>query len=514
MTKKKIIWVCIALAVIAVIGVKIVRNNQYKKILSDAKELYNQGKYPEAIEMFQQLDEKTAQDWVYECNKKIVNQEAVLLMESGKAGEALALLKEKNPNSNLMRDTTEAYAKELVNQGKPKEALILLQNDLPRSRYIRICEQAIEEQRFFSLLEEDNFNEARECLKGIENKNRITDKLSEAQIEELWLRWQAENYFNGEYYSDSFECYYKLGNETGIKKAIEAMEAEEDYMSVFKAYQKLNNKAGMSLALENLKNSGEHLDAFELYKQMGDDEGMRSQISAMQAAEEYSKAFRCALEMEDFAWANTLFDSLAEKSSMISKEADIIFASEISNLIASDKEDANALAKKIVHQIIENCRALIADDERSTAYYALLDLQECAEALWTEEANKLKDSCVFDMPEENGIIRDTDLLRERGGKSTATITVYNKNRFDGVILCLGKGLSSGFVFAYVKPASDYTFTVEAGQYSATMMRGNTWFGYNEGFGIRAEHYSVNINNYLNTPKQGDRLEGSYYIEVK
>ena len=157
-----VIWV-VVLAGIAAGVTAIIRHNRHEAMRSNAVSLYNQGQFEEAIELFSRFDDENAGFWVRRCRQGIADRDAATLQDAGRLQEALELLNEANPESELLPQIALERAKQLVGQGEPEAALAILQS-VPQTgaieRYLPECEQAVDEKRFFSLLDEGRLADA------------------------------------------------------------------------------------------------------------------------------------------------------------------------------------------------------------------------------------------------------------------------------------------------------------------------------------------------------------------
>ncbi len=461
MAIKKVIGRIVLLAVIAGIAfgiAAIVRSNQENALRTKAANLCRQGQYEESMAIFARFNDENAVYWITRCRQGIAERDARELMESGKPGEAVAILKQDHPESSLLPEAALAQAQELTAQGEPEAAKALLES-VPETKdiknYMPYCELAVEVKRFRTFLAAGSIQEAQSSYKTIAGMKQATQEELEAYRHEL-------------------------------AKA----------------------KASDALA------KGEYDSAFEQYEFLEDDAGMAFALDAMEAAGEYDSAFQCAAGMAvpDIARLDVLYGRLSETGfSPVTQSGTLEYGSAkidqlLSRLLKTESDDAKALAAKIMDSAAENCRALIAEGRPSAAWYALGSLSNAAGGLWTEEMQALMNSCTEEMP-ESGIFRDTGLKARTG----ATITVYNESK-SGLLFGLRQGMENS-IYVFVRPRSHYTFTVKAGVYSPSVSTGPVWFG-KEGFGIKAAWSDVKVNNGVKTMKQGDRLEGSYSITVK
>ena len=479
MSKKRIILIVVALAVVALVGRRIMvaqRESRIRRSYYNASLLVRDGKYQEAADIYAKLgdEEKLA-----ECNEALAREaamaEAQALLDAGKPGEAMERLEgweeltdRSYVNARLYFQAVNARAAELLEQGDAGEALALLKRVDPDNALVPACEQAADEQQFQALLDAGDPDAARDLLKAIENRNASTQRLSDAGLEELRL-------------------------------ALTRAEAADKLAK------------------------GDYDKAFTAYKALSDEPGMRAALDAMEAAGQFKAAFRHAVQMGDIPRADGLLDRAAAESGMVfERDGELVYGDALSALAAGEGEGETALAQRIADGTVEACRALIDGGARSVPYRALADLKECAEGLWTEEWQALMDGCVEEMP-ENGTLREswTDPSPDSGG-GTATITVFTGKR--AAILKLAQTTkpdlndrsdqTGNYIFAFVRPGQRYVFSVPAGYYSAYVTLGRIWFGIKEGFGYTGSSESVSIGYNYYHPEKGRRLEGSYSLTVE
>lgn len=472
MKAKKIIGLLVAVALVAGIAVgiaAIVRDKRITELRNRAANLCRQGQYEESKAIFSQFDDDVAQSWVKKCDQGIADQEAQALLDAGKPEAALALLNEANPDSELIPDAALARAKQLVAQDDPEAALALLQG-VPESReierYLPECKLAADEKRFQALLDAGSLSEAQEILQA----NQYT--LDDAQKAE----WRL-------------------------------------------AYDRAN-------AAELLK-QGQLFSAFKRYEELSDESGMAAALEAMEAEGEYLTAFRCVAEMDepDAARLDALYDRLIETGfTPVNdygrlEQHNLQIGSLLARLLAMDGDAPAALASRIADGIVGECRSMIDEGRRSVPYYALSELSQLAAALWTEDLEALKNGCLEEMPESR-VWRDPDGLQVLNGSSVTVHTgaraaMFMLTRLTDPDPIYNKCASTGkTIYVFIRPRSQYTFSVSPGYYNASVWMSENWFGDKETLGVRAVSSSVEINNGYHTYQQGKRLSGSYSITLE
>ena len=131
MAIKKVIGRIVLLAVIAGIAfgiAAIVRSNQESALRTKAANLCRHGQYEESMAIFARFNDENAVYWITRCRQGIAERDARELMESGKPGEAVAILKQDHPESSLLPEAALAQAQELMAQGEPEAAKALLES--------------------------------------------------------------------------------------------------------------------------------------------------------------------------------------------------------------------------------------------------------------------------------------------------------------------------------------------------------------------------------------------------
>ena len=86
--------------------------------------------------IFARFNDENAVYWITRCRQGIAERDARELMESGKPGEAVAILKQDHPESSLLPEAALAQAQELMAQGEPEAAKALLES-VPETKDIK-----------------------------------------------------------------------------------------------------------------------------------------------------------------------------------------------------------------------------------------------------------------------------------------------------------------------------------------------------------------------------------------
>lgn len=485
--KKKSIWIITAAVLLIFAVLIIVGNMRLKKLYNKAVDLYEQKNYSEAKDIFSGLKNDSAEEWLEKCDQAIAEQEA----------------------------------QKLLDEGKPDKALALLKKEYKESRYVDICEQAIYEQRFASLLKENNLLQAEEVLNSIRVRNIYTKRLTEAELNKFESKLKAADYECAGDTENAFNCFYEAEDEEGMSRMIADMKEKSEYSSLYAAYSRLGDKAAMEECVQNLKDSEQYETLFFLYKYMQDETGMREAVETMFENKDYLSAFHCAMELGDIELANNAFDTLtsSDDNALITDRGNgyLNFEEELADLLLHSEDGADALAEKIILQSTDKCRKMIADNKRTQAYSVLTSLKRTIGNLWTAKEQALIDSCVDKEPDSSQILKNT-LSDKTDGK--ATITVHNRNETKSMILEISEkskingkyiDISSSFIKVYVRPKSDYTFTIPSGMYSASVKRGNAWFG--DSYGPTEKTTSVAIKNNGGMTTPDENLAGNYSITV-
>lgn len=463
MSKKRLIIIAAVLAAAILAVVLIVRDNRYRNLQSSAIALYEQGQYEEASGLFEQLKEEDAKDWLEKCAQGLTDQEAKALLEGGKPAEALALLKEKYPASGLYVDALKAQAAALADEGKPAEAKQLLMDEgLDIPELTLTYEQMTDEAAFRDALASADLKTAEERIANIESTNDSIHRLSDEEIE--------------------------------------AMRAEL-------------TAAGKHAEAQNALDQGLYAGAYNAFDRIEDREGKSAVIDAAEAAGDFDAALYFAVRSSDIERAESLFAQLEETGGLpLGGDSESWGEWTLTELTEINAVGALDLARKIMDRAVLNARTMIAEGKASEPWRLLASLKNCAGPLWTDEMESMMTGCTEELP-ENGIYRDTGLARAAGGSEpTATVTVIN-NSNQAVIFDLWQD-TENFIYVFVRPGSQYSFTVAAGVYSPGLMSGDHWFGAKEGFGVWTAPVSVEVNNGKDTVKQGDTLDGNYFITLE
>lgn len=267
---------------------------------------------------------------------------------------------------------------------------------------------------------------------------------------------------------------------------------------------------------------GRYKSAFDRYETLSDEEGMRTALDALEDAGAYSAAFPRAVRMGDMSRAAGLLDMLSEPGDLVSNQGSLVFGDTLSKLMELDDDAAKAAAQKLAECVVGECQTRISEGERSVPWYALSELCRRAGALWTEEWERLMNSCPEDMPVQNGILRDTGLETGAGdSRGTATITACNKSRRSTMLKLTRLETSDAddinsrsaptgdCVAVFILPGGEYTFTILAGDYLVSAYVGDNWFGEAEGFGVLANWQGDSVAN----GGTGNYLEGEYTLTV-
>ena len=518
------------------------RNRQREKAYSEAYALYQAGQYEEAAGIYQKLGDEA---WLAKCDAGIAERDARALYDEGKPDEALALLRERAPEGELRAALAGEYAGALIEAEDYEAALTVLRADAPQSEAIARCEgfaaQLAEEQAFHALAVEGAWDEANASLEKIEALNAETGRLTNGELEAMrhiargeYGGWVQAYHFAGSneallktvadvlaangYYSDAASHYRDLGDEEGVRAMLSAMEARGEHgIGMFRAYEALGDEAGMRAEAGYMLTSGDYSRAYEAYGALDDAEGKQAVIDAEAAAGRLGQALDRVVEAGDYEQAEALLARVPEEGSLLSERTDIdplVCADALSKLVERGDDASLALASGIVDEVAGECRASIARQERYVPYKALGEVRERAPALWTDELEALWDSCVEPMPEESFVVRDHGARAQPGDPGgTATITVYNESHAGLIVCLLSKPDFSTSIFVYVAPGM-YEFTVKAGEYDASVWKGDAWFGDNEGFGPDYRSTGVKVVNGLTGIAESDRLEGGYSLTVK
>ena len=545
-SKKILAAVCVALilAVAALIVVRQVRSRQRREAYSEAYALYQDGQYEQAAGIYAKLQDEA---WLKNCDRGIAERDARALYDEGKPEEALALLRERAPESELRAALAEEYAAALIEAKDYEAALAALQVDAPESETVGRCErftaQIAEEQAFRALAVEGAWDEANASLEKIVALNDETGRLTDRELEAMryiamgnYGSWVQAYVFAGSnedirrtvtavlaangFYSDAAVHYGELGDADGVREMLAAMDAKGEHGSgMFRAYQILGDADGMRAEAEWMLASGQYDRAYEAYEALEDADGKRAVIDAETAAGKLAEALNKLVQIEDYEQADALLARVPEEGSLLAESAGegaLACESALSTLMERGGDAALALASRIVDKVTEECRASIAQEKRCVPYYALGEVQTCAQALWTDELEALRNSCVEPMPEESFVLRDNNAQARPGDPGdTATITIYNESRA-GLIFCLISKFDSDAsrsIFVYSSPGM-YTFTVRAGSYNGSVWKGDFWFGSKEGFGPNYRSTEIRVVDSLTGITQDNYLKGSYSITVK
>ena len=506
----------IALSVLLVLTVGLIafavtseiQSRQREKTYAEAHALYKEGKFEEAAEIYSKLKDE---NWLRNCDRSIAERDAQALYDEGKLEEAVNLLRERSPESENLAD------------------------------WEKLSTQIAEEQEFGMLSAEGAWEEAKACLDRITELNRDTGRLQDSALEAMryitegkYSGWRdadsrigsggneyvksilAEVFAANGYYEKAVANYKEIGDEEGIRATLAVMESKGEHdMGTFKVFQMLGDEEGMRKEAEGMLASGLYDKAYEAYGILEDRDGMRAVIEAQASSGKTAQALDKMINIGDYEQAEYLLDHMPAESSLLSdnySESSLVCGNSLSVLMERGDDAALELASRMVDQVAEECRASIAEEHRSTPYYALSEVKERAEALWTEELEALRRDCVREMPQISRIFRDTGLERKQGSLgANATVTVHNKSK-RAFILSLWQ-IPDACIYVFVSPG-DYKFTVAAGNYEISVIWGDLWFGEKEGFGPRTTYTEVKVNNGMRTIEKGERLEGSYYLTVE
>lgn len=528
--------IAVAVGVIGLIAVNRVQADRRAKAWAEAKALYDAGQYEAASEAYDKLGDVI---WLAKCGLAIAERDARALYDGGEPEAALALLRQDAPESELRAKLAEEYAVSLVEKEDYEAALAVLRGDAPESESIARCEgivaQIAEEQAFRTAALEGAWDDANASLDSIEALNAETGRLTDRDLEVMryiaagdygkWCvargmsdnadhqRLLAELFAADGHYSNAFTEYQALGDTDNARAMLAALaDAGEHGQWLLEAYQSLGDEEGMRAEAAWMLENGKYEQAYEAYEALNDAEGM---AATMEADGDSGAGFRLAVKAGDIQRAGELLDRMLEQNVPLFDENDrggLLYGEEISNLLAMNSDGADALAQRLADGVVEGCRAMLAQRDNYEAWNALNGLHDSAEPLWTEDCETLRDSCVEPMPTESFVLRDKDALAQmNAGGGTATIHVYNES---GRPLILGMvNLERGIgVWAYVAPGM-YDFTVKSGRYSASVWRGDLWFGEKDAFGPDYRSTDVRVVNGRTGIAEGDRLEGSYSITV-
>ena len=475
MSRKKPIALVVVSALVAGlvawVAISAHRENVRSGTYAQAASLCREGQYAEAAGLYEQLgDYKLAEEWLVDCNTMLAIEsaraEAASLKESGKLEQAQECLREYRyvkfeSNDEAIRERArelvaplydeivEARAAGLVEAGMAAEAVQLLRDENVGDSELQLTyDQIADEQAFRAALQAGDLDQARRKMDAIRSDNVYTDRL------------------------------------TG--EALDALEAE---------YDAARERQG---ALDDLANN-RFDQAFNTYRSLGDEDGMRAAIEAAETAGHLGTALCLAIDMGDYERADALYERLAAEGLLNSAEdqGGLKYAGVISKLAdAKDEAAVAAIARKFTAKVVEECEALIAEGKRSEPFFALLDMKAHAEPLWTEALQAMMDGCEEALP-TTGIIRDDGIVRTGVGPDIATVTVENQGK-SSLVFCLNRSWEAR-VWVFLRPNAKFTFGVASGgDYWASVSRSLTkndyWFGEEEMFGIRARYDSVVINN--------------------
>lgn len=525
-------------AIIALVAVNESRSRRRQQAYADAKALYVAGQFEQAAELYAELNDEA---WLRNCDRGIAERDAQALYDGGEPDEALSLLRERAPESALRAELAEAYAAALIEADNCAEALAVLQGDAPESENVARCERILaqieEEQAFQKSVTESAWEAAAASLDRIEAMNGETGRLTGKALEIMryiakgdygsWCvadgllsssndgsvrRIMAQLWAANGYYDKAFAEYEALGDEDGMRAMLDAMTEKGDHgMSLFNAYRALGDGDGMRSEAERMLADGDYERAYEAYETLEDEAGKRKVIDAQAAAGGIARALNKLISLGDYEQAGALLDRVPAEGSLLSGRA-LACKDRLAALLESGDEAATALASRLADKVVEECRALFDAGKRVDPYYALEALRQCAGALWTEDWEALMDGCLEPMPEESFVIRDHSAQARPGDDGgTATITVYNESGGPRII-CLFQDQDHN-IYVYVRSGM-YSFTVRAGEYSASVWRGEHWFGDREGFGPDYTSTDVVVVDGTTGFTQGDYLKGSYSLTLE
>ena len=532
-----IVMALVVAAIVVIIVVNTSKARQRERDYAEAKALYDEKQYERASEIYAKLGDDA---WLNRCDIGVAERDAQALYDGGQPDEALALLRESAPESELRTSLAEKYAAALIDAGDYEGALDALKADAPQSENIQSCErivaQVAEEEAFKKSALEGAWDDASASVERIEEVNAETKRLTKNDLEAMrniaegswniassWLgstdnaelRGLLADLFAADgHYSNAFKEYQALGDEESARSMLAAMaDAGDHSLWLFEAYRSLGDEDGMRVEATWLLDNGKYTDAYKAYEALGNEDGMRAVIDAQAADGQLAQAVHALIGLEDYEQANALLDQVVAEGSLLSDKG-LVLDDDLIALMQKDDEAALTLASRIVDKTVEECRELIAQGRHSVPWFVLNALRDSAPTLWKEEWQTLMLECV-ETPESH-IVKDTGLQATIGG----TITVYTGN--SGRCLVLRElektdsisepSLPTGeFISVYIKPNSHYTFTIKSGYYDGSASAGDTWFGDLDGFGPLASFADVQISYDPYNPSVGRYLNGSYSV---
>ena len=408
--------------------------------------------------------------------------EAWELYKAGRYEEASEIYKalgDWNRQEDCRRGIVDRQALELLEQGKPQEAFDLLKQENPKSD--------VREQVVLAVAADLAGQGDPEAAAKLLSDERAGDKQTRLTYDMMAAEQDLRSSLETDNIAHARTMLEKIEDISGridggkTDAELQAMREEIDAAEQAKAEKKVRQAAEEALA------EGNYQSAFDRYLELGDAEGMQAAV-----------------------------DTMLERNEAVSDWGNLECKNMFATLLAEKDDAANALAQKLAEGVVGECQALAESGKRSVAWRGLGDLELAAGALWTDEWQELMDGLEEPLPAQNKILSDEGLAVQSGDSGgQATITVINK-KGRAAILEMTQVNTSGnkHIAVYVRPASQYTFTIRSGKYLANVRLGLRWFGDEEGFGFGAESQRAEVNNGPNTPKQRDWLEGSYSITLQ
>ena len=119
----KIALTVLALVVAVIVAIVVVNTSkarQRERDYAEAKALYDEEQYEQASEIYAKLRDDA---WLTRCSIGIAERDAQALFDAGQPDEALALLRQDAPESELRTSLAEEYAATLIAKLKPSAML-------------------------------------------------------------------------------------------------------------------------------------------------------------------------------------------------------------------------------------------------------------------------------------------------------------------------------------------------------------------------------------------------------
>ncbi len=278
--KKIIIITSIIIAVVAVFMITnlfIIPNVRY----SGAKSLMRDGKYEEAIEAFEELEDfKDSEIKILECEIRSKYEEAVELVGEGKYIEAVekmgyeskyeAIIDEYNEYINSLIKKFYDTAVVFMNESKYESALEIfnmISSYKDVKEKITECNNTISQEKYdeaAELISEKKYEEALEILKEISGYEGVNAKITECNNAISQEKYEeAAKLINEEKYTEALKVYKELGDYKDSKEKIKKYQflvCEVGSTVVFGNYEQDNNTSNgkeeiewLVLAKENNK---------------------------------------------------------------------------------------------------------------------------------------------------------------------------------------------------------------------------------------------------------------------